>query len=546
MLSALREPAGRCSGRPRTPQMVRPEFPGAFASPLHDLPLLLDVERSWQKEVVPPNPYEFHCRDASRPPEAVCPRAATAFPDGSLRASATRPSSYDIISAFGSLKKPDVDICEKYWDIDISSCPEHPTQCSHDMVNHLGDSQGCLRKSLVSDSTASGTGSDSDQCVHAIADACDLGKRRIEYVGETAFTDRYDLGEEVMESFHRHTKIYFATRKRDGTTVVVKRRLKPDCFRDQEDERDWREMTEFLLNLPPTESVAHVQEVLESDEAFFVVTELVKGSDMFEFLDRLGNVEVRVAREMIYQLLEAVRDLHKHGGVHRDLKLENIMINPEALMSLEVTSPSRSRRVPDVAASTSQDMPRFLKMIDFDTVILHGSASMGAKELVGTHQYISPEAYEGMYSSSSDMFAVGVIAYRVLTGCFPFDDRIFESGWSDVGVSKAMRMRSLRRKICAAKISWKFDVFTENPAALDLVKSLLSSKDERPTAEAALMHKWFFCGLGSTGRFMFRTRTWSSNWSVFKRAKGSRHSMQRSVGKCVDSARSILTRCDSA
>merc|ERR1719310_1973296 len=65
----------------------------------------------------------------------------------------------------------------------------------------------------------------------------------------TNFDESYTLGKEVMPSTHSYMKVHFATRKSDGLEAVVKLRIKPNCFRGREDERQWRKSTEFLLNM---------------------------------------------------------------------------------------------------------------------------------------------------------------------------------------------------------------------------------------------------------------------------------------------------------
>merc|ERR1719440_2699638 len=139
----------------------------------------------------------------------------------------------------------------------------------------------------------------------------------------------------------------------------------------------------------------------------------------------------------------------------------------------------------------SPKTPNTVKVIDFDTLDHWTPASGVSKDVVGTDQYISQEAYAGKYSPLSDIFAVGVIAYKLLTGRFPYHDEIFddEAGENWVGSPK---MLQIRRRLKVAKVDYSHPVFKEHPQALDLVMRMLSYNEQyRPTAAAALEHEWF-------------------------------------------------------
>merc|ERR1719454_316917 len=104
--------------------------------------------------------------------------------------------------------------------------------------------------------------------------------------------------------------------------------------------------------------------------------------------------------------------------------------------------------------------PKSVKVIDFDTLDKWTPLSPAAKDVVGTDQYIAQEAYAGKYSPLSDMFAVGVIAYKLLSGKFPFHDEIFddEAGENWVGSPK---MLQIRRRLKVAKVDFSNSIFTK-------------------------------------------------------------------------------------
>lgn len=305
-----------------------------------------------------------------------------------------------------------------------------------------------------------------------------------------SFEKSYTLGKELMPSTHDYMKIHSAIRRSDGEEVVIKLRFKPGCFKNKDDELNWRRSTEYLLNMPDSSHIAIIYEVLEDSRSFYIVMEKVPGMDLCETLKQ-GSVAVEDARSIVKQLLAAMAHLHSHDAVHKDLKLENVMLD---------ASPT--------SRSGSPLSPTSVKVIDFDTVDQwNPSSARPAKDVVGTDQYIAQEAYAGKNSPLSDIFAVGVIAYKLLCGRFPFHADIFddEVGENWVGSPK---MRQIRSRLRVAKVDFAHPVFEENPEALDLVKSMLSYSEHcRPTAAAALEHAWLQEGESASSSSTYAAQT---------------------------------------
>merc|ERR1719215_2216840 len=109
---------------------------------------------------------------------------------------------------------------------------------------------------------------------------------------------------------------------------------------------------------------------------------------------------------------------------------------------------------PTDAQTSGARTPGSVKLIDFDTVEDWSPKSPKATRVLGTDQYIAPEAYEGRYSPASDIFAIGVIAYRLLAGTFPFRNSLFDDkpGENWVGSPK---MREIRGKLQAVRLDWQ-------------------------------------------------------------------------------------------
>jgi serine/threonine protein kinase len=145
----------------------------------------------------------------------------------------------------------------------------------------------------------------------------------------------------------------------------------------------------------------------------YLVMELVEGRSLREEMrlnaQRHGQMRPERAAAILRQVCAGIEAAHQHGVIHRDLKPDNIMIEP-------------------LAANDFSGSHERVLVLDFGIAKLKQleGAWQGLTEenvIIGTPNYISPEQCQGApVESRSDVYALGVILYEMLTGRVPFNN----------------------------------------------------------------------------------------------------------------------------
>ncbi|CAM9304236.1 unnamed protein product [Chrysoparadoxa australica] len=199
-------------------------------------------------------------------------------------------------------------------------------------------------------------------------------------------------------------------------------------------------------------NIIHMEAVYESSTHIYLMMEMMKGGELFDFVVEKGTLSEDEASQMIGQVTSALAYMHASGVVHRDLKPENLLLTHKAKGAQ-------------------------IKVIDFGlSKVLVGNSA--ATSFLGTRGYLAPEMLQRkQYGAAVDMWALGVICFVLLCGCLPFDD---DSG--KINQASAMRKFVLRFPRWAKNLS---------PAAKDLLHKLLDvDPNTRATASEALSHPW--------------------------------------------------------
>jgi serine/threonine protein kinase len=221
------------------------------------------------------------------------------------------------------------------------------------------------------------------------------------------------------------------------------------------------------------DNVLGLREYFVESGRLYIIMDRLAGGDLDKAVAERGSISEGDARDIFSQLLAAVEHLHSRNVVHRDIKLENVMLVREGDLS-------------------------HVKLCDFGMSLLCSSAEELSElhTICGTPAYISPEvahlvstakerASKGdrkslrsyTYGCECDLWACGVALFIMLTGYPPFHSSTIPS-----------LLASIKSGIFHSDDpSW--DLLSDD--AKDLIEKLLDPNPEsRLTAEEALAHPW--------------------------------------------------------
>ncbi|ODV91114.1 hypothetical protein CANCADRAFT_26560, partial [Tortispora caseinolytica NRRL Y-17796] len=160
-----------------------------------------------------------------------------------------------------------------------------------------------------------------------------------------------------------------------------------------------------VLKLVHHPNVIHLVEVMQSERYIGIVLEYASGGELFEYILSHRYLKDPVACRLFSQLVSAVDYLHSRGVVHRDLKLENILLDKHKNVLITDFGFANIFNYKDVEAGFNES-----ELMSTSC----GSPCYAAPELV-----VSDSKYAGR---KVDIWSLGVILYAMLAGYLPFDD----------------------------------------------------------------------------------------------------------------------------
>lgn len=258
---------------------------------------------------------------------------------------------------------------------------------------------------------------------------------------------KYNVHEKVGQG-KEGVAVFRCTERSTGRHFAVKRVPSGLLGKTHGDERPMVEALRGCAQLVET------HEVIVGTNSVDYVMELAHGGDLFEHIATRGALDEHRAKRLFVGILTGLRQVHQAGLIHRDVKLENVL-----LMHPEASTPDQVR------------------LADFEFC-----APPPAVGAVGSIAYAAPEATrEEEYSTEVDIWAAGVCLYAMLSASAPFDS-------PEGPQATEKRIQEAIYGMEFPESCWE-DVTS---AAKDLINGMLHpDRAHRLTMQQVMAHPWF-------------------------------------------------------
>lgn len=241
-------------------------------------------------------------------------------------------------------------------------------------------------------------------------------------------------------------KVLLCEHRLTGKKVAIKAIPKAQLQNQRSQKKVFQEV--YILRKIKSRYVIKILEVFESDKNFLMVLEYAGGGDLLHYVRDKGKLKEEEAKKIFKQIVQGALVIHEAGILHRDFKLDNILI--------------------DSSYST-------IKICDFGVskIVKPGEIIM---DQCGTPAYLAPEIIknEGYEGYTVDIWSIGIVLYTMICGTIPF---------------RATNISDLHKVI----LSGVFDIPNEvSETAKDLLrKMIVVEPSERCSLQDVLTHPWF-------------------------------------------------------
>jgi len=192
-------------------------------------------------------------------------------------------------------------------------------------------------------------------------------------------------------------KVQLGINKETGQRVAIKTIKKSKIETEADLIRIRREIQ--IMSSVQHPNIIHIYEVFENKEKMVLVMEIAAGGELYDYLSERRSLEELEARRIFRQIATAVFYCHKHNICHRDLKLENILLDEDG-----------GAKIADFGLSNVFDQTNLLSTFC-------GSPLYASPEIVRGCPYQGPEV---------DCWSLGVLLYTLVYGAMPFDGSNFK------------------------------------------------------------------------------------------------------------------------
>ncbi|EMT61365.1 Serine/threonine-protein kinase KIN4 [Fusarium odoratissimum] len=243
--------------------------------------------------------------------------------------------------------------------------------------------------------------------------------------GNTKFGD-FILGNTIGEGEFGKVKLGW---KQDSSVQVAIKLIKRDSVGSNPSRfaKIYREVA--ILRGVQHPNIVRLIDKVETDRHIGIILEYASGGELFDYILNHRYLKDNAARRLFAQLVSGVGYLHKKGIVHRDLKLENLLLDRNR--NIIITDFGFANTFdPNEELSKEEELnltdKEFVKRMGLDRVKMNGSRKGDLMQTsCGSPCYAAPELVvsDSLYTGRKvDVWSCGVILYAMLAGYLPFDD----------------------------------------------------------------------------------------------------------------------------
>ena len=247
-----------------------------------------------------------------------------------------------------------------------------------------------------------------------------------------------------------------------GRIVAIKSFNKNNLDKNKDSKEKITYETNIMKKLNHS-SIVKILEMFESDNYILIIMEYINGGNLYSFVKKRRKLNEKTAKFLFWQITQGIKYMHNNGVVHRDIKLENILIDL-----------NNNVKICDFGIGKAVTPYKTAKTIH----ILHDQC--------GTPMYIAPEILlctkeHGYNAFPVDMWSAGIALYIMLSGTLPFA--------LDKNLNKDNHNAELQYAIINNSPK-PIEYISEE--AQDLLYGLLDKNPKtRYTADDVLKHSWF-------------------------------------------------------
>lgn len=289
---------------------------------------------------------------------------------------------------------------------------------------------------------------------------------------------RLDIHHNITDSLVRETYEFCENigKGASGEVMRVKHHQSGESFACKIVKKDnhMNDLDSMLTEIDIMKRVRHrhvvcMYELYESPKCLWIILELVTGGTLHQYLLNVEDYTEELAARHVRQMLQGIHYLHSLGIVHRDIKVENIL--------LQTVGDKYEVKIADFGLSAVVTLGR--EGYDSEDSVKRKKYNK-LTDMWGTKEYFAPELIGRAYGPQADMWSMGCVVFEMLSG---------EPAFS---LKHCRKERELYDKIRSGNYNitgpeWS----TVSPEAKELVKGLLTvDPSKRLCATEALQHRW--------------------------------------------------------